>query len=100
MKMLEVTILNHFNKISHSSPTLSAKPTFMRAIQKCPIYLGMHTYNTFKSVLSPKTNTLLFMQQLRLCYLQGVARLYLYISKCKSSFFIADRVQHMGAIVQ
>ena len=64
MKMLEVTNPNHFNKIRIALPTLTTELTFMRAIQKCPIYLGMHRYSTFKSALFPKTNTLLFMQQI------------------------------------
>ena len=63
-EMLKVTILNHLNTYHKALPTLNTEPTFMRAIQKCPIYLGMHTYSTCKSELFPKTNTLLFMQQI------------------------------------
>ena len=55
MKMLENSHLPNINPQFHVLPMQlylrHAEPTFMKA-QKCPIYLGIHTYNTFKSAFT------------------------------------------------
>ena len=59
MKMLEVTILNHFNKIDahrKALPTLNSEPSFTHEGHS-KIYLGMHAYSTSKSALFPKINS-------------------------------------------
>ena len=55
MKMMDKSHLPNINPQFHVLPMqlyhTHAEPTFMKA-QKCPIYLGIHTYDTLKSAFT------------------------------------------------
>ena len=71
MKMLENRHLPNINPQFHVLPMQlylrHEEPTFMKA-QKCPIHLGIHTYNTFKSAFTVITT--LIAKLIHCCLLQ------------------------------
>ena len=91
MKMLENSHLLNINSQFHVLPMQlylrHAEPTFMKA-QKCPIYLGIHTYNTFKSAFTVITTPIAklihcCLLQLYTCYAIFVyCKIILYTRGC------------------
>ena len=90
LKMLENSHLPNINPQFHVLPMQlylrHAEPTFMKA-QKCPIYLGIHTYNTFKSAFTviptPIAKALLFTAALHLLYaIFAYCKIILYTGGC------------------
>ena len=92
MKMLENSHLPTSIHKSIYSPCnyilRHAEPTFMPKAQKCPIYLGIHTYNTFKSAFTVITTPIAkllhcCLLQLYTCYAIFVyCKIILYTGGC------------------